>query len=306
MIIAVDNGNVNTKTASTVFTSGFTKHDLKPPLSKEVLEWKGSFYTLTGKRGIYERDKTQNDNAYILTLFAMAKQILIEGKYQEEIDVDLAVGLPPEHFAILQDSFRDYFFKYGSRIEFIYMEKPFKINLKSVNVFPQAFAAIAGMTGELSEYSRCYVIDIGGYTTDVLLLKNGKPDLSYLRSLETGIIKMNNNIKARVNTATGSLIEEDHIYDVLMNRKNILPNNIKTMIREESKKHVDYIINDLRELGIDLLTSPSVFVGGGTLLLIDHIKERDDIAPPRFVESISANAIGYTLLNQLILSRNDG
>lgn len=39
---------------------------------------------------------------------------------------------------------------------------------------------------------RVFIIDIGGYTTDVLLLRNGKTDMQFCRSLETGIITMNN------------------------------------------------------------------------------------------------------------------
>ena len=36
-----------------------------------------------------------------------------------------------------------------------------------------------------------FIVDIGGYTTDVLLLRNGKPDLQFCRSLESGVITMN-------------------------------------------------------------------------------------------------------------------
>ena len=39
MIIGIDNGNANTKTVHTTFTSGITRHDLKPPMADELLEY---------------------------------------------------------------------------------------------------------------------------------------------------------------------------------------------------------------------------------------------------------------------------
>lgn len=297
MIIAIDNGNANTKTVHHVFTSGLTTHDVKPPMSDELIQFDNKYYTLSSTRLPYSRDKTKGINCFILSLFGIAKELLEEKLPTEDIDIDLAVGLPPEHYGALKDKFRDYFLSFGPKISFVYNEIPFKINLRSVNVFPQAFAAVLSKSSNLKSYSRTYVIDIGGYTTDILLLSNGKPDLSYCRSLEIGIIKMNNIIKGRISTAYDMQIEDEHIYDVLTGKKTILSEDVKENIREEASKHTETILNSMRELGIDLKSNPAIFAGGGALLLKPFLEASEKTATIEFLPDISSNAVGYTILN---------
>ena len=298
MIIAIDNGNANTKTVHSVFTSGLTMHDVKPPMSEEIIKYNGKYYTLSSTRSPYIRDKTKNEECFVLSLFAMAKEIRMSKQNPKGLDIDLAVGLPPEHYGSLREKFAEYFRSFGPVIEFEYNDVPFTLILKSVNVFPQAFAAVLSQASSLKEYSRTYVVDIGGYTTDVLLLAHGKPDLSYCRSLEIGIIKMNNTIKGRISTLYDMQIEEEHIYDVLNGKKTILNEEVQIKIKEEAKKHTESILNNLRELGIDLKSCPAIFIGGGSLLLRPFLEESEKTAIIEFVPDISANAVGYEILNQ--------
>lgn len=72
--IPLDHGNHNMKTAEEVFTSGFVESDLKPVLG-EYLEYNGKFYSLTGERIPYMRDKTLDDRFFILTLFGIGKEL---------------------------------------------------------------------------------------------------------------------------------------------------------------------------------------------------------------------------------------
>lgn len=303
MIIGVDNGNANTKTVHTTFTSGITKHDLKPPMADEIIFFNGKYYTLSTKRNTYTRDKTKNEDCFVLTLFAIAKEIIEDGKYEPILDIDLAVGLPPEHYSLLKDKFGNYFEKFGKRIEFDYNDKHFTVNMNSVMVFPQAFSAVVSNTSKLKNYSRTYIVDIGGYTTDVLLLANGKPDLSYCRSLELGIITMNNIIKGRTSTAFDIRIEEEHIYDVLSGRPTVLSDEVQQFIKEEAEKHAENILDNLREQGIDLKANPAIFAGGGALLLKPYLEKSTKTQLVEFLPDVSANAVGYTILANGVLRK---
>ena len=102
------------------------------------------------------------------------------------VSVDLAVGLPPEHYGVLNERFAAYF-KREKPVRFSYKGRQIMLSINRVLAFPQAYAAVA-LDSSIIGYSRLFLIDIGGYTTDVLLLRNGKPDLQYCRSLECGII----------------------------------------------------------------------------------------------------------------------
>lgn len=303
MIIGVDNGNANTKTVHNVFVSGVTEHGVKPPIGDEILEYNGKYYTLSTTRNPYERDKTSSNSCFVLTLFGIAKEIIAENNFDRIIDIDLGVGLPPEHYGLQMVKFKNYFMSFGDTVQFNYNGRDFNVKINSVNVFPQAYAAVAQKASDLKKYSRTYIIDVGGYTTDVLLLSKGKPDMTYCRSMENGIIKMNNMIKGRVSSTHGNSIEEEHIYDVLTGVETCLSDGVIESIEEGTARHAHMILNELRELGIDLQSNPAIFVGGGALLLKKYIESSDMVTKAEFVADISANAVGYTMLTKAVVNR---
>lgn len=141
-----------------------------------------------------------------------------------------------------------------------------------------------------------FVIDIGGYTTDVLLLRNGKPDLQFCRSLEMGVITMNNEIIRKVSTQHDMKIEDDHISAVLRGEETILPEDVKQTIRKATGLHTSDILNKLRELQVDLRANPAIFIGGGSILFKDFIENSNLVTKAEFIEDPKANAVGYLML----------
>ena len=304
MLIAIDHGNYDIKTPHHSFMAGLAEHSVRPPMADEVLEYGGSYWTLSGKRLSYRRDKTRDESYFILSLFAIAREMVLAGKTGAVERVHLAVGLPPEHYSILKDKFTQYF-KRSESIHFIYNDKPFTILFGNVFVYPQAFAAITGIKSQLNQHLRVFLVDIGGYTTDVLLLRQGKPDMQFCRSLETGVITMNNDIIRRVGALHDMQIEDEHISAVLAGKETILPEEVKDTIRKSAEQHAINILNQLRELKVDLRSNPAVFIGGGSALFRDYLEKSPLVASATFVESVNANAIGYQAMaeGQLSLQR---
>ena len=301
MLIAIDHGNHACKTVHFNFVSGLAQHSVRPPMADEVLEYNGEFWTLSGQRLPYRRDKTRDESFFILTLFAIAKELAFAGPLPSAEKVDLAVGLPPEHYGLLKDKFRDYF-KRNQSVQFIYNDKPITIMIRDVFVYPQAFAAIAPQKCQLKHHLRLFLVDIGGYTTDVLLLRQGKPDMQFCRSLETGVITMNNDIIRRVGALHDMQIEDEHISAVLAGKETILPEEVKDTIRKSAEQHAVNILNQLRELKVDLRSNPAVFIGGGSALFRDYLEKSPLVASASFVESVNANAIGYHAMAEAQLS----
>ena len=304
MLIAIDHGNHACKTVHFNFVSGLAQHSVRPPMADEVLEYNGEFWTLSGQRLPYRRDKTRDESFFILTLFAIAKELANAGPLPSTEKIDLAVGLPPEHYGLLKDKFRDYF-KRNQSVQFIYNDKPITIMIRDVFVYPQAFAAIAPQKCQLKHHLRLFLVDIGGYTTDVLLLRQGKPDMQFCRSLETGVITMNNDIIRRVGALHDMQIEDEHISAVLAGKETILPEEVKDTIRKSAEQHAINILNQLRELKVDLRSNPAVFIGGGSALFRDYLERSPLVASASFVENINANAVGYHAMaeGQLALQR---
>ena len=83
MIISVDHGNKSIKTPRLLFTSGLIESDTRPGIKTDCIFWNGKYYTLTEKRISYLRDKTEDDRFYVLTLFAIAKELELGRPYPE-------------------------------------------------------------------------------------------------------------------------------------------------------------------------------------------------------------------------------
>ena len=301
MLIAIDHGNYAIKTPHDEFVAGLAQHSTRPPMVDEVLEYQGSYWTLSGQRLPYRRDKTRDESYFILTLFAIAKELIHSGAFLSSARVELAVGLPPEHYGLLKDKFAAYF-KRSEPIRFAYNDRPITVQIREVFVYPQAYAAIAPQKASLNHHLRVFLVDIGGYTTDVLLLRSGKPDMQFCRSLETGVITMNNDIIRRVGALHDMQIEDEHISAVLTGQETILPQDVRQTIQTSAAEHARNILNGLRELKVDLRANPAVFIGGGSILFREYLENSPLVTSATFVENPNANAAGYYAMAQAQLS----
>ena len=128
------------------------------------------------------------------------------------------------------------------------------------------------------------------------MLRNGKPDLLFCRSLEIGAITMNNNIIGKISAQHDMRIEDDHITAVLQGRDTILPESVIQTIWDSAKCHAESILNKLRELQVDLRSTPAIFIGGGAIQFRQYIEESSMVVKADFITDTKANAIGYGML----------
>ncbi|MDO4271096.1 MAG: ParM/StbA family protein [Eubacteriales bacterium] len=300
MLFPIDHGNSQMKTTNFVFSSGLADYPIRPPVDTEVLEYGGKFWTLSGQRISYMRDKTKDDRYFILTLFAIAKELQHSNSLSPMVETDLAVGLPPEHYALRQ-RFADYF-KRGA-VNFVFNGMPICLMIRHVMVYPQAYAAVVPQSHLLKEVPRTFIIDIGGFTTDVMLLRRTEPDMQFCRSLEMGVIPMSNDIIGRVSALYDMKIEDDHIADIIQGRNTILPQEVREAVFTTVRDYAYGILDKLRELQVDLRANPAIFIGGGSILFKSFLEESPLVAKADFVLDPKANAIGYGMLATAQLRR---
>ena len=215
--IAVDHGNRNMKTCSQVFTTGLTIQDKKPARGEKFLFYEGKYYVLSENRIPYQRDKTQDDRFFILTLFAIVKELEENPQIQPEdvIQVDLPIGLPPKHYAELCERYEAYFKRQGKIHDINYCGRTYHITIGEVMAFPQDYAAMMTMIEKLQQIPKVVGIDIGGFTTDYLLMRKGNPDMEACDSMEKGVITMYNKIISGINSEYDILLEESDIDSIL-------------------------------------------------------------------------------------------
>lgn len=295
MLIAIDHGNKQIKTAHRTFTSGLCESDT-PPFGKEVLHYNGKYYTLSKQRIPYMRDKTVDERYFILTLFAIAFELQGQPYHHGEVeDIQLCVGLPPAHYGTQYKKFEKYFLDRGI-IDFHLDGRQYSIFISKAICFPQAFAATIPIHRQIREYPKVIILDIGGFTADYLLVENGEADLTVCDSLENGVIVLYNRIKSKISADFDLLLDETDIDYVLQDKPGDNGEDIIRVIKEQAQLFIDDFLSKLRERMIDLRSGKTVFVGGGSILLRKQIEASGKVGVPIFVNEISANTKGYELL----------
>ena len=272
-------------------------------LYRDVLTYQGRRYTLTNHRNSYMVDKTQSDDYFIMTLFAIKKELNLRDINPDDspIPINLAVGLPPRDISRLRKSYVTYFGR--GNIVFDFQEKRsdpvsrYAIDIRSVDVFPQGISAIFADYERIKAYPKAYIIDIGGYTTDIIELHYGKIDPTMCRSINKGMIHFYNQVLNDVEMATGQRLDEDQIDKMLETQKELTPStNFVPSIQKAATAFTADLQNKLFEFGIDLTVNQGVFLGGGSLRLQRFIDTSPSFGKPIFILDICANAKGFEAL----------
>ncbi len=298
LVIGVDHGNKQMKTVNCPpFVSGLKESRTKP-YGKEILEYQGKYYIISNQRLPYKRDKTEDDKFFILTLFAIGRELEARNAFTKSIlPVGLGVGVPPLHFGALYKEYEE-FFSRGS-VTFRYNGREQTIYLQNARCYPQAYAAAITVFQELIVYNKVVIVDIGGFTTDYMLMKNGQPEYSVCSSIEQGIITLYNQIQDGVNAEFDILLDEADMDDILDGKDTIYTKEVTDMVMDMAEDYIENLFNSLREKKIDLRSGVVVFVGGGAIRLKRVIEKSGKIGKSIFVDDINANAKGYETLYQI-------
>lgn len=109
MNIGIDHGYYAIKTRHCSFPAGLTAYGSHEPYTRQgLLEFGGCFFVCGTGRQPIQRDKTTNDNYYLLTLAALAQEIRSRGA-PTECTVRIAAGLPLTSYGWDKPKFRSYF-----------------------------------------------------------------------------------------------------------------------------------------------------------------------------------------------------
>ena len=118
IIIGIDHGYYAIKTAHCSFPAGLTSYGEHEPYTRQgLLEFGGCFFVCGTGRQPIQRDKTINDNYYLLTLAAIAKEIRQRG-LPPECSVRIAAGLPLTSFGRDKPKFKDYLLRSNQPVNF--------------------------------------------------------------------------------------------------------------------------------------------------------------------------------------------
>jgi len=188
-------------------------------------------------------------------------------------------------------------------VSFCYNGQNIDICIKAAYIFPQAYPAVYSLYEKIKLIEKAYIVDIGGYTTDVLRLRYGKLDLECCYSLEFGVIKLFSRVVSTVASQLGGTIEEADVRNVLSGKETMLNDDMCKTIMQVSEDYAASLINILQTNDIDLSINSVFFVGGGAILLESFLEQSEQVKKAEFVLDTLANAKGYRELAKAITSK---
>ena len=156
----------------------------------------------------------ENDNYYLLTLTAIAKEIQQRGE-KRECAVNLGAGLPLAGFGREKKAFREYLFRSSQPVSFKFEGISYQVTIQDVRLFPQGCSAIAVHPELIRGEPSVLLMDIGGWTVGLMRLDNGIPNASACRSLELGMIRCIDEAKEQVRRETGLSVTDAQVERVL-------------------------------------------------------------------------------------------
>ena len=288
--IGVDNGNYNTKSSERMlYASGYTMSDREFITSDMQLFYNGAYFAIGGKRMNFQQEKTKEDDTFILTLPAIANAIKEVGV--SYADVLLGVGLPVDIYGAQKEVFRQYFLR--GDVRFRFENADYNCQIVGCRVYAQGHAALCKYYQQLREYNNITLVDIGGYTVDVLTLHDFKVDRGSCASLRMGTITLFNDIRGELqqeNIILSDALIADAMQGCIQHAEK---EKIRVIVERQMQRYLKELLNALRERGLDLKL-PTVFAGGGAELLGHRLHSREVntiVILDRF-----ANAEGYKLL----------
>ena len=149
------------KTRHFTFQAGITAYRYEPYTLQNTLEYQGKYYVCgTGRQPIL-RNKMENDNYYLLTLAAIAKEIQQRGE-KRECAVNLGAGLPLTGFGREKKAFREYLFRSSQPVNFKFEGISYQVTIQDVRLFPQGCSAIAVHPEFIRGEPSVFLMDIGG------------------------------------------------------------------------------------------------------------------------------------------------
>ena len=275
IVISVDHGNSNIKTENHVFPASYVVSNHLPSLGADILVYHEKEYTLSDKRMPQLTDKTVDERYFILTLFAIAKELSDRDDYYSgaTVDVVLLVGLPPLHCKEMGARFSTYFKEHGESVRFKFNNLLFSICITDVYVRPQAYAAVLTASDQLKGCNTINIVDIGGYTADLLQLVENKPNMSVCTSLYNGVNLLIQKINEPVRAKGKQDIPDNVIEGVLLKNEAVLTDCSDeriALIKNQSEQFTIELLHKIQQFGLDLSENTAVFIGGGSLLLREY------------------------------------
>ena len=289
IIIGLDHGYGNIKTAHRVFKTGVECFEEEPIVSMNYVKYKDKYYVIGENHLIYQGNKTDSKDFFILTLAGLAEELKFRGLH--EAKVVLAAGLPLAWAKSQAADFRKYLMQ-DPELSFSFRRENYRVHLCGVEVFPQGFAAVCS-AGTMKGFNM--IADIGNGTMNVMQIIDGKPIEKSLVTDKFGVSICMKEIRKELSKASGEEIPEMLVEPLLRDGVQGRTDGMAATVQRIAAQYTDNILKRLADYGYKE-NLVHLYVAGGGGCLLRHYSDIASKGNVTFIEDICANAKGYEYL----------
>ena len=163
IVIGVDHGYAQIKTAHAIFKSGVTAYNKEPTFTHNMLVYEGQYYIIGDEHKEFTAMKMNDQDYYILTLAAIGIELQLRGLACAR--VHLAAGLPLTWVSEQKEAFKAYLLQ-NKEADFIFRGENYHVEFIGAGVYPQGFSAVSGRLREFKGFNM--LCDIGNGTMNIM------------------------------------------------------------------------------------------------------------------------------------------
>ena len=299
IVIGIDHGYGNIKTASSCFRTSVKAYDTEPTFTSNMLVYNGRYYIIGEGHKEFIPEKQNDDDYYILTLAAVGRELY--ARNLESSAVYLAAGLPLTWVGEQKDEFKAYLLR-EPHVDFVFKKRTFHVDFVGADIFPQGFAAVAGQLGAFRGVNM--ICDIGNGTMNVMFITDCRPQSSNMFTEKFGTNQCMLNIREQLMRKFGYIPDDAIIESILRFGTADIAEKYLEVIKAAATEYVAGIFRKIREHEYNPDLMKLYVVGGGGCM----IKNFGQYDPKRVIikDDICATAKGYEFMAMQKLQRNGG
>ena len=299
IIIGIDHGYGNIKTAHCCFKTGVSRYEKEPTFKSNLLIHDGSYYLIGEEHKEFSADKILDPDYYILTLAAIARELNI--RKETSARVHLAVGLPLTWVSEQKEAFRAYLLQNKS-VDFNFRGIDYHVELVGADVFPQGFAAVCDRLRDFKGINM--ICDIGNGTMNVMYINECRPQQKRCFTEKYGTHQCMLAIRENLMKQFGTIVDEAIIERIIRHGTADISQRYLDVVRDTATEYTAGIFRRLREHEYDPELMRLFVTGGGSCMVKnfgDYDRDRVFIN-----DDICANAKGYEQLAEMRMRKGGG
>ena len=276
-----------------------TRYDKEPIFQNNLLVYNGMYYQNGEEHKEFCAEKTQDEDYYVLTLAAIAREL--DGKGMNRAKVHIAAGLPLTWVATQKEDFQKYLLQ-KECVDFTFRNKEYHVEFAGADIYPQGFAAAFYRLQDFKGINM--LADIGNGTMNIMYINNSRPLEKKCFTEKCGTHQCVLAVRESLLKELGTVVDDLVIEQVIRTGTADIGEKYLSVIRKADGDYTKEIFHKLREREYNLELMRLYVVGGGGCMIQnfgEYDKNRVTI-----VRDICATAKGYEAMTVRKIQRKGG